>query len=181
RARNVLVVANLALAVALTAGAGLFARSLLALENVEPGFEARGVLTATLALPETSFPGAAKRRAFQETLLERLSALPGVRAAALTQSLPLANQNSDTSVYIEGHPTEARDGRAHVWYSLVTPAYFDALRTHITEGRAFTAEDRSGNAAVAVVNEAFVRAYLDGERAVGRRLTRGGPAEGDWM
>src|SRR5690606_5572687 len=77
RARNVLVVANLALALALTAGAGLFARSLLALENVEPGFEARGVLTATLALPETSFPGAAKRRAFQETLLERLSALHG--------------------------------------------------------------------------------------------------------
>ena len=181
RARNALVVANLALALALTAGAGLFARSLLALEGVEPGFEARGVLTATLALPEASYPGAAKRQAFQATLLERLRALPGVRAAGLTHSLPLADQNSDTSVYLEGRPTKARDGRAHVWYSLVTPGYFEALRTRVTEGRALTEEDRSGNAPVAVVNEAFARAYLDGEHAVGRRLTPGEPADGNWM
>ncbi len=180
-ARNALVVANLALALALTAGAGLFARSLLRLEAVDPGFEARGVLTATLMLPETSYASEEARRAFQHALLERLRALPGVHNAGLTHSLPLADLNTDAGVFIEGHPTERRGGRAHVWYSIVTPGYLEALHIRADEGRTFAPEDESGNAPVIIVNEAFVRQYLGDGRAVGRRVTPGDPADGDWM
>lgn len=179
--RNVLVVANLALALALTTGAALFGRSLLRLEAVDPGFEAGGVLTATLTLPGTSYADPDARRAFQAALLDRLRALPGVREAGFTHTLPLGDTNTDTSVFIEGRPTPRRDGRAHVWYSVVTPGYLEAMRIRAREGRSFTDQDQSGNAPVVLVNEAFVRQYLGGERAVGRRVTPGDPSEGNWM
>lgn len=181
RARDGLVVANLALALALAVGAGLLTRSLVRLEAVDPGFEPRGVLTATLALPATSYENADALRAFQGQLLERLNALPGVRQAGFTHSLPLADLNTDASVFIEGRPTERRDGTAHVWYSIVTPGYLEALRIRTVEGRSFTGQDWSSGAANVIVNSAFVRQYLAGGSAVGQRLTAGAAEEGDWL
>jgi predicted permease len=181
RARNVLVIANFALALALTVGAGLFAKSLLRLEAVNPGFRANGVLTATLTLPRASYEDADALRAFQDALHDRLTALPGVRTAGLTHSLPLAGFNTDTDVLVEGRPTERQDGRAHVWYSIVSPGYLDAMRIRPVRGRVFTEQDRNGNAGHVVVNEAFARQYAGGVPAVGQRLTLGSAESDSWL
>ncbi|HET6630154.1 MAG TPA: ABC transporter permease [Woeseiaceae bacterium] len=177
RARNVLVVANFALALALTLGAGLFAKSMLKLEAVDPGFRAQGVLTATLTLPEAAYENADALRAFQDTLHERLTGLPGVQAAGFTHTLPLGDTNTDTSVLIEGRRTARQDGRAHVWYSIVTPGYFDTMDIRAVHGQVFDGQNQSD----VVVNEAFVREYLQGGRAVGVRVTPGAGEEGDWL
>ena len=181
RSRNALVVANFALALALTVGAGLFARSLVKLERVDPGFSSDGVLTATLTLPPASYEGADALRAFQRALDERLDALPGVRNAGLTHSLPLADLNTDASVFIEGRPTERRDGRAHVWYSVVSPGYLEALGIQPLQGRTFTEQDMSSNAAHIVVNAAFARQYFGEQSPVGQRVTAGNPEDGNWL
>jgi predicted permease len=181
RTRNVLVVANFALALALTLGAGLFAKSLLRLEAVDPGFQANGVLTATVTLPEAAYENADSLRAFQDSLHERLEALAGVRAAGFTHTLPLGGSNTDTGVFIEGRPTNRMNGRAHVWYSIVTPGYFEAMRIRPVQGRVLAEPERSSNAAGVVVNEAFVRAYAGDAGAVGLRVTPGNPEDGDWL
>ena len=181
RTRNVLVVANFALALALTVGAGLFAKSLLRLEAVDKGFDANGVLTATLTLPESSYENADALRAFQASLQTRISSIPGVHAAGMTHSLPLSNLNTDTDVFVEGRPTERRDGEAHVWYSIVTPGYLEAMHIRPEQGRAFSEEDSSGNASHVFVNEAFVRQYLGEAAAVGHRLTLGSREDGNWL
>lgn len=181
RSRNALVVANFALALALTVGAGLFARSLVKLERVDTGFSTNGVLTATLTLPATSYAGTDALRAFQRALGERLDELPGVRAAGLTHSLPLADLNTDASFFIEGRPTERRDGRAHIWYSLVSPGYLEAMGIRPAQGRTFTEQDRSGNAAHVIVNAAFARQYFGDQSPVGQRVTPGDPEDGNWL
>lgn len=177
RGRNVLVVANFALALALTLGAGLFAKSLLKLEAVDTGFRAQGVLTATLTLPEAAYENADALRAFQNTLHERLIGLPGVQAAGFTHALPLGDSNTDTSVLIEGRRTARQDGRAHVWYSIVTPGYFETMDIRAVHGQVFDGQIQSS----VVVNEAFVREYLQGGRAVGLRVAPGAGEEGDWL
>jgi len=114
-------------------------------------------------------------------LYAKLNALPGVGAAGLTHTLPLAGTNTDTSVFIDGRPTEDRDGRAHVWFSIVTPGYLDAMRVRPFQGRVFTEQDLSGNAGNVIVNDTFARQYLAGLQPVGTRLTTGSRADGEWM
>ena len=178
-ARNILVVANFALALALTVGAGLFAKSLLRLEAVDTGFLAEGVLTATLTLPQASYDGDEALRAFHRTLRERLGAIPGVSRAGLTHSLPLADLNTDTSLVIEGRRTDRRDGRAHVWYSIVSPGYLDAMRIGALRGRVFGEQQPETDSVV--VNQAFAREYLGGADPVGMRVTPGDPDDGRWL
>jgi putative ABC transport system permease protein len=181
RLRFGFVVANFALALTLTVGAGLFAKSLLHLESVDPGFRADGVLTATVSFPDTSYPDDQALRTVHDALRTKLDALPGVSAAGFTHTLPLAGANNDTSVFIEGKPTERPDGTAHVWFSIVTPGFLDGLRVRPLQGRVFTEHDHQVRADNVIVNEAFVRQYLAGAEPIGTRITAGTPAEGEWM
>jgi putative ABC transport system permease protein len=181
RLRNTFVVANLALALALAAGAGVFGKSLLRLEAVDPGFSADGVLTATLTFPEARYADAAALRAAQDELHRKLGNLPGVAFAGMTHSLPLGDLQTDASVFIEGRPSTRRDGRAHVWYSVVTPGYLDAMRIRPLGGRLFTEQDVGSGAGGVVVNEAFARQYLADSATVGTRVTAGSAEDGAWM
>ena len=181
RLRHGFVAANFALALALTVGAGLFAKSLLHLQAVDPGFRADGVLTATLGFPLASFADDDALRAVQDALRAKVDALPGVSAAGFTHTLPLADTNNDTRVFIEGRPTDRPDGSAHVWFSIVTPGYLEALRVRPLHGRVFTEQDHGSRADHVVVNQAFVRQYLGGAEPVGTRLTTESAAEGEWL
>jgi putative ABC transport system permease protein len=174
------VVANFALALALTIGAALFAKSLLHLESVDPGFRPEGVLTATLSFPEASYPDQQALRTAHRALRAKIESLPGVGTAGFTHTLPLAGANNDTRVFIEGTRTERHDGSAHVWFSIVTPGFLDSLRVRPLQGRVFTEQDqdRAGNV---IVNDAFVREYLEGKEPLGTRLTTGSAAEGEWL
>jgi predicted permease len=181
RLRSAFVVANLALALVLTLGAGVFIKSLLRLEAVDPGFSAGGVLTATIDFPTASYAGNDDLRSVQDAIHEKLNALPGVVAAGFTSTLPMADFETDASVVIEGRPTQRRDGRAHVWFSIVSPGYLDAMRIRPLQGRLFSLQDRNNPAGNVVVNDAFVREYLADAEPVGLRVSARSGADNDWM
>jgi len=181
RLRLGFVVANFALALALTVGAGLFAKSLLHLESVDPGFRADGVLTATINFPQATYPDEQALRTAHDALRAKVNALPGVSAAGFTHTLPLAGSNNDTSVFIEGKPTDRPDGSAHVWYSIVTPGFLDGLRVRPVQGRIFTEQDHGARADNVMVNEAFVRQYLEGAEPLGTRITTGSGPDREWV
>ena len=181
RLRLGFVVANFALALALTVGAGLFAKSLLHLASVDPGFRADGVLTATLSFPEASYPDQQALRTAHDALRANIRALPGVSNVGFTHTLPLAGANNDTSVFIEGRRTDRPDGSAHVWFSIVTPGFLDSLRIRPLQGRVFTEQDHRGRVDNVIVNDAFVRQYLDGKEPLGTRITSRSAAEGKWL
>lgn len=172
RLRQALVVVQVALALLLSVGAALMTRSLLALERVAPGFDARGVLTVELTLPESPYGSRAERARFFRSLLERVEALPGVTAAGLTTHLPLSGENQNFALEVEGRPAPqgefpSADLRA------VTPGYFPALRIPLARGRLFAASDHAASAPVLVVNQALVQRYFPREEPLGRRLALG--------
>ena len=164
-----LVVAEVAMACGLLVAAGLMIRTIA---NLSPGrlpFQSDGVLTARIDLGEAAYPDDASQVAFYEELERRLSALPGVRSAALMHSLPGLGGGRD-QVAIEGVPVaDERQLPLTVWTG-VTERFFETFGVGIHEGRAFTSADGRDAPKVAVVNRAFVRRHFPDGRALGRRL-----------
>jgi putative ABC transport system permease protein len=168
RGRGLLVVAEVALALALLIGAGLMIRSFARLQQVEPGFDPRNVLTFDLNLPESKYerPQAAQ---FYERLLERLAAAPGVISAGAVEFLPLSGLDGNTGLLIEGRPEPAPSERIFAHHRVVTPDYFRAMGMRLRQGRAFTAADNDKAPRVAIINETMARRYWPGEIPIGKR------------
>lgn len=178
RARGALVALTFALALALCVGAGLFLRSLHTLQGVDPGFSAARALSLRLLLPSTRYVDADDLRRAHAALTERLASVPGVEAVGLTSMLPLGEGNSDTRVRLDSDPPEG-DGR-RLWYSQIDPGYFAAMQTPLREGRGIARSDHADAPLAVVVNQAFVRDYLAGAAALGRRLNFGSVGEPRW-
>lgn len=162
------VVAQVALALMLLAGAGLMLRSLWERLAVAPGFSPTGVLAARVSLPRSRYPAPA-RAVFAEELATRLAALPGVAAAAVGSDLPLRG-NSNASSLVTDLP-----GAEPIRYfrHSVTPGYFATLGIPIQSGRGFSSADRENSTSVAIVSQAMARRYWGGAAAVGHRLRLG--------
>ncbi|HMC67095.1 MAG TPA: ABC transporter permease, partial [Gemmataceae bacterium] len=173
RVRSLLVAGELALALVLLVGAGLFLKSLSRIEQVDTGFEPRGVMTAALALPETQYGDEDKRATFYRTVLERLSAVPGVRAAGAGAPVPFSGGTASASFGIEGRPEGPGDPGPHGNVRFVTPGYFTALGIPLREGRYFTDQDRKGTEPVVMIDENLARQYWPNQDPVGRRMRRG--------
>jgi putative ABC transport system permease protein len=169
RLRATLVVGTFALALALTVGAGLFLKSLLALQQVDPGFEPQGLLSFSISLPAARYADDDAVRAGLAAFDARLAAVPGVVAAGATSILPFSGSSSDTGTIVDGTPVTAEPLRT--WFSTVTPGFFGALGVPVLQGRALTAADtREGGACTIVVNRALVAHHLGGADALGKRL-----------
>jgi len=168
RLRGGLVVAEVALALMLLVGAGLLLKSFIRLSNVPLGFNPQNVLTMQITLPEQKYPDAARRSAFFEQALERIEALPGVEAAGLTWTLPVAGGPPSTGFKIEGRKSAPEGGDADFDYC--TPHFFRALGVPLLKGRSFDARDTAASPRVVIVNEALVRAYFPNEEPLGQRL-----------
>jgi putative ABC transport system permease protein len=165
-----LVVTEIALALLLLVGAGLMIRSSIRLQQVDPGFEEKNLLTLNIALPRQKYREPAQAGAFFDRLLERIANLPGVTASGGVDPLPMSGNDSTTGVLIEGRPIEAMANRPGAGERQVTPNYFEAMGIPLLEGRTFTAQDRADTPPVVVVNEALARRFFPGERALGKRL-----------
>ncbi len=163
--RRVLIGAEVALALMLLAGAGVLLRSFARLVGERPGFEARGVLVADLALPASRYADGASRQVFYDGLLDRARALPGVEVAAATNTPPLS-WGPNGGLLTEDRPGET--GQAH--YRVVSADYFRALGIPLTEGRTFSAADDSTAPHVTVVNETLAREMWPGGMALGKRI-----------
>jgi len=178
--RSLLVVSETALALVLLVGAGLFLRSLANMQEIHPGFDAQGVMTAGVSLPEAVYKEPAQRASFFRTVLERLAATPGVGAVAAATPLPFSGNNPSASFSIEGRQPGPGDPGPHGDVKYVTPGYFDALKIPLEAGRLFTDQDRDGALRVVIVDENLARQYWPGESPVGKRLRRGGPTAPWW-
>ncbi|MFL6261264.1 MAG: ADOP family duplicated permease [Thermoanaerobaculia bacterium] len=169
RVRTGLLVAEVALALVLLAGAGLLIRSAVRLQEVEVGFDPSGLLTAQLSLPYADYP--APDRAVRTVLeaVDRAARIPGVASAAAASILPLSRSNSASTLDVEGLdvPEEERlIGNTRQ----VTAGYFATLRIPLLRGRDFTARDRAGAPYVAVVNRKLARLAWGSEEVLGHRL-----------
>jgi len=175
RAQRLLVVSEIALALMLSVGAGLMIRSFAALQHVNPGFEPSHLLTFRLSLPRAQYDTPVKVRDFYLALLQRLEALPGVRAAGLTISLPphlLAMTDNFTP---EGMTLPPNQSAPLGPLLFVSERYFTALGAPLLRGRVFTDRDERDAPEVVIINETLAKQYYRGQDPVGKRLKNGGP------
>jgi predicted permease len=170
RMRGVLVVVQVALASALLICAGVLVKSFAELIRVDPGFDPRNVLTARISLPSSY--SVEQQRAFQDALLERMRALPGVHAAATIQDLPLRGNAMTFDLALD----DASATKAA--YRVISEGYFDAMRIPVLRGRAFTHADDARAPHVFVINRALARRAFGGGDPLGRRARIGD--EGAW-
>ncbi|MGN6391591.1 MAG: ABC transporter permease [Gemmatimonadales bacterium] len=183
RIRSGLVLGEVALAFVLLIGAGLLVRSFDRLLRVDPGFRSDGLLTARLLLPGLTYPSDASQARFLETAVERLAAVPSVRAAAAVSDAPLGDAPPYLTFSIQGQAPSARGTVQDVELFSASPSYFETLGMPLVQGRLFEASDRAGAPAVALVNQAAAHRYFGGRSPLGARITFDDPADtaAQWM
>ena len=166
---DALLVAQVAMALALTLGAGLLVRSYLRLQRVEPGFDARGVLTVGLNLPGLRYDSTRKVLAFYDALEREVRAIPGVAAAAVASEVPLTSATWSSQFAVEGWAPVPLG--SHVVHRELTPEYQKVMRVPLKRGRLFTNADRGEAPLVVLINETLARTYFKTEDPVGKRIT----------
>ena len=170
RGRNLLVIAQTAMALVLLIGSGLLARSFMRLMSAEQGFTAGNVLTFRVAVPQTTYPKAPEVARFTQQLVDRLAALPSVEAAGATTELPVVGGTSGTAFEIEGRPVAAGHLPPIIHMLTVSPGYFGTLRIALLRGADFNTSDLREDVRTVLVNKAAADQYWPGQEAIGRRL-----------
>jgi putative ABC transport system permease protein len=169
RIRDVLVGAEMALSVVLLVAAGLLLRSFVTLQGVDVGFARGEVLTMQVAVPTALYEEGEQIPLYQQ-LMQRVRALPGVRAVGGTNILPLSGNYDGRGVQIEDRPMPAGQGPS-VQSRSVTPGYFEAMGIPLQRGRGFETRDRQAAPLVVIVSDAMARRYWPGENPIGKRVT----------
>jgi len=176
RIRSAIVVVEIALSLVLLIGAGLLLRSFFGLIKVDPGFDARNVLTIQLRPPRAKYPNGVTVGDFYQRLMEKIQALPGVETAAAISDLPLGSQAASVPLTFEGVTANAeRDNLAsfEVDERIITSDYFKVMKTPLLDGRFFTPQDVRGQPRVAIIDERLQRRLWPNASPIGRRLTYG--------
>ena len=169
--RSALVVAEVALSLLLLTGAGLLIKSLDQLQQVDKGFDEVNVLTMYVPLSSSRYPEETVWQSFQEELLQRVNALPGVQFAATSNIIPLAGNSWETSISPDGVDPRDQDNRNSVLNMIVHTEYFDVMSIPIIRGRGFTMADDASSPPVAVVDETLAERYWPGDDPIGRQVT----------
>ena len=167
---RVLFVGEVAVALVLLTGAGLLVRSLAGLVSVDPGFKPQGVTAIPITLPVARYSQPARQADLFRQLLERAAALPGVKAAAATSYVPLSGAFRFVFFCPEGRVCEGIGKDPVIAQRQITPGYFEATRTPLRRGRAFTAADTAQSLPVVIVNETTARRYWPGADPIGKHL-----------
>jgi predicted permease len=178
RLRRAIVIAQIAVALCLLAGASLVARSLVNLQQIGKGFDPEGRLTFNVVLPAARFPDAPAMHAFYARLLDTLAARPEFTSVGTTTAFPLSGQDLENSFAVDGYAA-APDQEPVAALRGISPGYTAAMGISIRAGRALTSSDDRRGAPVALVNETFVRRFFGGRNPIGGRIAVGGP-EGTW-
>jgi predicted permease len=179
--RQTLIASQAALVFVVLAGAALLVRSAINLQAVPIGFDTAGMLNSRVALPAAQYGSPAQARTAFMTILERLSAAPGVELAALDSQPPLLGSGGSNGLIPEGRPIDMSsiiNSRSH----FVTADYFRTLRIPLKAGRAFTPQDIRSAPLVMVINETLAREAFQGQDPIGKRITccEGGPENPMW-
>lgn len=179
RVRSLLVAGQVALSLVLLIGAGLLVRSFSRLLQTDPGFAPDHVLTMQISLPTSKYAKPDQQIGFFRETLRRVSALSGVRSAAISAALPLGFKRI-TPMLPEGQPEVALAQRPFIDVESVSPAWFSTLRVPLVAGRVFTDADDAQAVNVVIVNETFVRQFWPGQNPIGKHILIGrGPARSE--
>ena len=167
--RNLLIVAQVSVSLVLLIGAGLFLRSLMNAQSIDPGFEMDHLLTMKL---DTTVVGleANKATAFYKNVVDQTRSLPGVRSVTLASSGPLEMVSGLRPVYVEGYaPRPGED--MNYSFNIVAPDYFRTMGIPLIQGRDFTEADNSKAENVTIINETMARTFWPTENPIGRRIS----------
>jgi putative ABC transport system permease protein len=171
RLRAILVAAEIAVALVLVVGAALLIRTLVALQHVDMGFNADHVLTASVAPPRTQYRDPAALRQLYARLLQRASAIPGVRSVALTNMLPLSGGDFTLSFAIEGRPFVATPGSEPVAGArIVSASYVSTMGMRLVQGRDLSPLDTENAPGAVLVNETMARRYWPNASPLGAKI-----------
>ena len=169
--RNGLVVSEVAFACALLVGAGLLMRSFLRVLDVDPGFQPEGVAALRID-PSFRLKNLEQENSYIDDVLRRTRSLPGMRAAGLTEFLPLGG---DRSWQVAGKgQVYPKDRHPEAFMRVVSDGYFESVGIRLKAGRVFTQRDRASSEPVAIVNETLARTLWPGQNAVGQIVTQDG-------
>ncbi len=172
RMKSLLVVGQVALSLLLLIGAGLLLRSFGKLLQVDPGFEANNVLAMNVSLPTVKYAKPEQQIAFFDELLRRVQALPDVRDAAVSATLPLTWKRI-TPMSPEGQPNVPLSQRPFLDIEAISPRWFQTMRVPLRGGREFTGADNAQAPKVVIVNETFARRFWPNQNPVGKHVVVG--------
>ena len=170
RLRSGLVVAQVALALLLLAGAGLTLKSFRNAQDAPLGFKPQNILVADLLLPKARYDTDEKVTRFHNQLLDRIRALPGVEAVALGSNIPFDDNEWDSSFHPTGTPAFPPGERPEAEINNVTPDYFRLMGMPLLRGRAFTADDRANKQHSVIIDESLARRYFAGKDPIGQQI-----------
>jgi len=163
-----LVVAQISLSLLLLICAGLFIRSFMSAQQINPGFNSHSVLIASYDLFTAGYSNASGAE-FDRQLVAKLEALPGIQSVALSDRVPLGFGGGSTSVKPEGYVSQANESM-ETQVAIITPNYFQTLQIPMVKGRDFTMQDMKNSQRVVIVSEAFVNHYWPNQEALGKQL-----------
>ena len=170
KVRQLLVAAQIGFAFALLVGAALFLTSFRRLLQVDPGFKAEGVVTASVALPRSRYTKEEDRRKFMNRALPVVQAIPGVTRAAATDVIPLGGGHDDNVIFAEGYQMKAGESLVSPLSINVTPGYFEAMGISMLRGRTFEDRDNENAPRVVIVDERLAKHFWPDSDPIGRRM-----------
>jgi putative ABC transport system permease protein len=170
RARNALVVAEIALAFVLVSAAALLVRSFYHLEQIDLGIDSTNVVSMWMPMTSAQYPDGPRITSYLDQVRKKLDAVPGVLAAATTNDLPLEGWDEGMPFLIEGHPFIDLANRPSANYKRVSPSYLAALQLRLVKGRWLADSDTASSVPVIVINQAMEKRYLKGEDPMGKRI-----------
>jgi putative ABC transport system permease protein len=170
RMRDILVVAEVALALVLFSGATLMVRSFINVRDLDPGFRPAHVLALETQLPYPRYKDATRRDAFYKQVLDRINHLPGVVAAGCTTWLPLTNWGGATAIIIEGQPPLGPGHQMIPNIRMISDKYMQAIGMRLIQGRLFNASDGANTQPVVLINETAAKKFWHGQNPIGTRL-----------
>jgi len=172
RVRDALMVCEVASSAALLIGAGLLIRSLVRLQDVNPGFRVDHVLTMRFSLPPSRYSGQ-NVGLFYQHLLSRVEGLPGVQAAGVCRYLPLSGSDISNNFQIEGQPKLRDADQPRAYFRTASGGYFLALGIPLLQGRLFDQRDDGHTPKTVIINQAAVRRYWPNDNPIGKRILAG--------
>jgi putative ABC transport system permease protein len=179
RLRGLLVVSEIALSTTLLVGASLLVRSVVRLQTMDPGFDAKGLYGVSIVLPENSYKTTAAKQAFYAELIARTLAAHGVESAMMAEGAPPSRNFLIGALQLEGQAPPKEGTTAFISYNGVQPDYFRQMGIRVLKGTTFS--DTTEKSTEVMVNEGFARKYWHDENALGRRLRVAFNGKGDWL
>jgi putative ABC transport system permease protein len=180
--RGALVVAEVALALVLLIGAGLMMRSLIRLLQVDPGFDTGNLLTFQLTLPDAKYNDPSKLQAFHRQLIDRISALPGVKGVGTTTLRPLSGGGNTATFMVESGPAPDPADKPEANVRTISANYFTVMGIPLVKGRFFAESDNAAAPNALVINQTLANRFFHDEDPVGRRIVFGfDPERRPWL